>query len=146
MRGLSKRSSFARIKRTSRGIVASIAVIGAAGAGGLIAGITVRSGFSPVPSSVVAATIAQIAPSDIVNLRFPADWADTAAAEPPAPRMLAFAGDDGTFTLFSPRPLYPIADESPAEAPPKLRASTAQSELTQAAAPAQTTPAKMMTL
>jgi hypothetical protein len=145
MRGLSKRSRFTNFKRTGRGIVASIAVIGAAGVGGLLAGITVRSGFSSAPSTVVAATIAEIAPSDIVNLRFPADWAEPTAAEPAAPRMLAFAGDDGSFTLFSPKPIYPIADAGPAEAPPRLR-SAAQAAPTQATAPAQVAPAKMMAL
>src|SRR5712691_4958859 len=134
MRGPSKLSSFSSFKRTSRAIVAGIAIVGACGAGGLIAGITVRSGLSPASTTAVAATIADMAPSDIVNLRFPSDWTAPEAVEAPAPRMLAFAGDDGSFTLFSPRPLYPIADASPAELAPKLRST------------AQTAPAKMMAL
>jgi hypothetical protein len=138
MRGLSKRAGLTSFKRASRGIVAGVAIIGAAGAGGLLAGIAVRSGLGPEPSTVVAATIAEIAPSDIVNLRFPADWTETAAAEAAAPQMLAFAGDDGSFTLFSPKPIYPIADANP---PPAAEAPAKAKSAAQAVAPA-----KMMTL
>src|SRR5712691_7176826 len=137
MRGPSKLSSFSSFKRTSRAIVAGIAIVGACGAGGLIAGITVRSGLSPASTTAVAATIADMAPSDIVNLRFPSDWTAPEPAEAPAPRMLAFAGDDGSFTLFSPRPLYPIADAN-LSAPPEMPARPKSA--------AQTAPAKMMTL
>jgi len=137
MRGPSKLSSFSSFKRTSRAIVAGIAIVGACGAGGLIAGITVRSGLGPASTTAVAATIADMAPSDIVNLRFPSDWTAPEPAEAPAPRMLAFAGDDGSFTLFSPRPLYPIADAN-LSAPPEMPARPKSA--------AQTAPAKMMTL
>jgi hypothetical protein len=73
-------------------------------------------------SSTVAATIADIAPSDIVNLRFPADWTETVTAVDagtpldPQPRTLAFtsalafASADGGVPLFSSRPLYPIPE------------------------------------
>lgn len=72
-------------------------------------------------SSTIAATIADMAPSDIVNLRFPADWTETVttvdatAPVDPQPRTLAFASAAGGVPLFSPRPLYPIPD---ANSPP----------------------------
>jgi hypothetical protein len=117
--------------------VVCLAILGVAGIGGLAAGFTARAGLTPgasgASSSVVAATIADMPPSDIVNLRFPHEWGESIPAADVAPRMLAFAGDDGGFTLFSPRPLYPIPDvnapaaetqvaESPvAEAPAKQK-------------------------
>ena len=148
MQGLSKHTTIERARRgkPSRGIVTGIAIVGAAGIGGLVAGFTVRPGLGPESSStIVAATIANMAPSDIVNLRFPADWAEAAAADAAAPQMLAFASADGAFTLFNPRPIYPIADTNaltpPAAAPAKPK-SSAQTASAQTAA----APAKMMTL
>jgi len=137
MRGPSKLSSFSAFKRTSRAIAAGVAIVGACGAGGLVAGITLRSGLSPASTTAVAATIANMAPSDIVNLRFPSDWTEPEPAEAPAPRMLAFAGDDGSFTLFSPKPIYPIAEAIPLAAPEMP---------TRSKSAAQTAPAKMMAL
>jgi hypothetical protein len=108
--------------------VACLAILGVAGIGGLAAGLTARASLMPGASStIIAATIADMAPSDIVSLRFPADWTETATPLDAAPvdsnpRMLAFAGADGGFTLFSPRPIYPIPDANPppvAEAPAK---------------------------
>jgi len=111
--------------------VVCLAILGVAGVGGLAAGFTARAGLTPGASStttVIAATIADMPASDIVNLRFPHEWVEPVPAADVAPRMLAFAGDDGAFTLFSPRPIYPIPDinapvaEVPvAEAPAKQK-------------------------
>ena len=107
-----------------------LAILGVAGIGGLAAGFTARAGLTPGASSttIIAATIADMPASDIVNLRFPHEWVEPFPAADAAPRMLAFAGDDGAFTLFSPRPIYPIPDinapvgEAPvAEAPAKQK-------------------------
>ena len=100
-------------RRTSNGLVVCLAILGLAGIGGLAAGVSARTGLMPGSSggsSVVAATFADLPASDIVNLRFPNDWTDSAALADETPKVLAFAGDGGTFTLFSPRPLYPIPD------------------------------------
>ena len=103
----------------SKSVLACIAILGAAAAGGLAAGFNARAGLSPQPaSSTVVAAIADMAPSDCVNLRFPADWAD--AAVEPASRMLALASaDSGDISLFSPRPTYAATD---ADAPARLEA------------------------
>jgi hypothetical protein len=101
--------------RRTRRIVVCLAILGVAGAGGLAAGFTARAGLTPgaptASSSVIAAAaFADMPPSDIVNLRFPHEWVEPSPAVDVAPRMLAFAGDDGSFTLFSPRPIYPLPD------------------------------------
>jgi hypothetical protein len=127
----SSSTSGSTVLRTTRGVVACIAVLGVAGVGGLAAGLTARAGLTtlaalapgaPGMSSTVAATIADMAPSDIVNLRFPADWTEAVAAVDattpldPQPRTLAFtsalafASADGGVPLFSSRPLYPIPE------------------------------------
>jgi hypothetical protein len=62
-----------------------------------------------------------------VNLRFPADWTEVAAADS-TPKMLAFASADSAMTLFSPRPIYPLMPAAEAEPPAaKTAASAAQS-------------------
>ena len=120
----------------SRSVLACLAIIGGAGLGGLAAGFNAREALTPEPSSTVVATIANMAPSETVNLRFPADWAD--AAVEPVSRMLALASaDSGDISLFSPRPTYAATDADapvmveamprprPAEAPPKVALASA---------------------
>jgi len=109
-----------RSRGISKSVLACIAVLGAAAVGGLVAGFNAREGLSPQPaSSTVVAAIADMAPSDCVNLRFPADWAD--AAVEPVSRMLALASaDSGDISLFSPRPTYAATD---AEAPVMVEAT-----------------------
>jgi len=109
-----------RSRGISKSVLACIAILGGAGVGGLAAGLNVRTGLSPQPvSSTVVAAIADMAPSDCVNLRFPADWAEAAAE--PVSRMLALASaDSGDISLFSPRPTYAATD---ADAPAKLEAT-----------------------
>jgi hypothetical protein len=84
--------------------MACAAILVAAGGGGLAAGFTVRPSLAP--DAPVA--VAEMSPSETVSLRFPADWAEPESEM--APRTLAFASADGTLTLFSPRPIYPIAE------------------------------------
>ena len=108
-----------RSRGISKSVLACIAVLGGAAVGGLVAGFNAREGLSPQPaSSTVVAAIADMAPSDCVNLRFPADWAD--AAVEPVSRMLALASADSDISLFSPRPTYAATD---ADAPAKLEAT-----------------------
>ena len=73
----------------------------------------------------MSAVVAEMSATDMVELRFPADWVDGAN---PAPTMLAFASADGAMALFNPRPTYPISEARPAAAiteappPPKVAA------------------------
>ena len=74
--------------------------------------------------------LADRAPSDSVNLRFPADWAN--AAVEPVSRMLALASADSGITLFSPRPAYAATDaDAPGmvEATPKPAAPAAPTKV-----------------
>jgi hypothetical protein len=110
MRGLSE--------RLNRGVIAGLAIVGVSGIGGLTAGFTTRAGLGLDATTVVAATIARMAPSDIVNLRFPAEWAEAAevadaASADATPQRLVLASADGSFNLFSPQPIYPIAPVYP---------------------------------
>src|ERR1700716_801458 len=99
MRGRSRRSS-------NRGWI-GLAVVGLAGVGGLAAGLNARAGLGSVPSMAVA----DMPAADVVSLRFPADWGETAPAEP-APRRLAYASADPNMALFNPNPTYALADAS----------------------------------
>jgi len=129
MRGRSKRIS------TSVAVV-GLALVGAAGAGGLYLGLNARAGFAT--EEAAAAVLADMSPSDTVNLRFPGDWTEAAAE----PRIVAFASADGEMTLFSPRPIYPIAEtaasslEPEVEAPMKPRAAAAPAPAAANQAPA----------
>ena len=92
--------------------------------GGLVAGLNVRAGLSPQPSTTVVAAIAQMAPSDTVGLRFPADWAEP-SVEPAAPKVTLASADPGM--LFSPQPTYAANDAAApnmieAKAPPAAAA------------------------
>lgn len=126
-----------RSRGISKSVLACIAVLGGAAAGGLVAGFNAREGLSPQPaSSTVVAAIADMAPSDCVNLRFPADWAE--AEIEPVSKMLALASADSGIALFSPRPTYASTDADapvmveammprprPAEAPAKVALASA---------------------
>jgi hypothetical protein len=113
--------------------MACLALLGGAGIGGLAAGFNSRAGLPAGPSATVAATLAEIPPSETVNLRFPANW--TEAAGEPAPRTLAFASADGGITLFNPRSFSPIAEAHAAVAPSATEAPVKAKPSAQAAAP-----------
>jgi hypothetical protein len=126
MRGRSRRSS-----GISTSVMACLAIIGGAGVGGLAAGFNVRAGLAPQASTTVVAAVAEMAPSDKVGLRFPADWAETAAAEPAVPALPAVpkvtlaSADPGI--LCSPQPTYAANDAAApnmieAKAPPAVAA------------------------
>src|SRR5215475_9130894 len=119
-----------------KGVVACLAILGGAGLGGLAAGLNARFAVSPQPSPAVMATIAEMAPSETVNLRFPADWSDAAAEAAPqvvkaalasaqkgdaAPRRMVLASADSGMVLLSPRPTYPVAAEVPDVAEPPAK-------------------------
>jgi hypothetical protein len=80
-----------------------LGLVGGAGVGGVYLGFSARDSLTPEAVSKYAA---DLSPTDTVSLRFPADWTEAAADS--APKVLAFAGDDGAMTLFSPRPIYPM--------------------------------------
>jgi hypothetical protein len=104
MRGRSKRIT------TSTSVMACLAVLGGAGIGGFAAGFNARADLPVTPSTTVVAALAEMPPAETVNLRFPSDWVE--AASEASPRMLALASADGGITLFTPRPIYPLADAS----------------------------------
>lgn len=89
---------------TSVRLLACATILVAAGGGGLAAGFSTRPSMAPDTTTVVA----EMSASDTVSLRFPADWSEPESEA--APRTLAFASADGSLTLFSPRPIYPIAE------------------------------------
>src|SRR5438132_14308484 len=96
-----------RSRGISKSVLACVAILGGAGLGGLAAGLNARTGLSPEPaSSTVVAAIADMAPSDCVNLRFPADWTD--AAPEPASKLLGLGSSDSAISLFTPRPTYAV--------------------------------------
>src|SRR5262245_40201561 len=119
-----------------KGVVACLAILGGAGLGGLAAGLNARFAVSPQPSPAVMATTAEMAPSETVNLRFPADWSDAAAEAAPqvvkaamasaqkgdaAPRRMVLASADSGMVLLSPRPTYPVTAEVPDTAEPPAK-------------------------
>jgi hypothetical protein len=124
MRARSRRSS-----GISTSVMACLAIIGGAGVGGLAAGFNVRAGLAPQASTTVIAAVAEMAPSDKVGLRFPADWAET-AAEPTAPKVTLASADPGM--LFSPQPTYAAND---AANPNMIEAKAAPVAAPPAAAP-----------
>src|SRR5215471_12159318 len=98
-----------RSSSIGKGVVACLAILGGAGLGGLAAGLNARLALPTTPSPAVLAAVAEMPPSETVNLRFPADWSDapiearpqflTAAAATesevePEPRRMALASAD----------------------------------------------------
>jgi hypothetical protein len=138
MRGRARRIS--RSRGISKSVLACLVILGGAGLGGLVAGFNARAGLSPQPASstIVAAAVAEMAPSDSVNLRFPADWAE--AEVEPVSKMLALASADSGIALFSPRPTYAYAatdadapvmvEATPKPAPPAAPAKVALASAT----------------
>jgi hypothetical protein len=98
-------------------VAVCLGLVGGAGAGGLYLGFSARGGLGPEATSRV---FVDLSPTDTVNLRFPADWTEAAADS--TPKVVAFAGDDGAMTLFSPRPIYPMT--AAAELEPAVTHST----------------------
>ena len=131
--------------RTTGRVLACLALLGGAGIGGLAAGWTASA--NRVADHATTIRVAEMAPADIVNLRFPADWGE--ASEAATPAKLAFASADGSITLFNPKPMYAVASAAtsapqpavqapaPVAAPAKPKPATQQ---TAAAAPAAATP------
>ncbi len=102
-------------RRRRGALLFGVALLGGAGVGGLAAGYTAR--FPSEGSSTAPVTVAEMAPADVVSMRFPADWTEAAAEA--APRLLAFASADDSVALFSPKPIYPVTQantDSPAAA------------------------------
>ena len=119
----------------SKSVVGCLAILAGAGMGGLAAGFNARAGLSPQASSTIVATIAEMAPSDTVNLRFPPDWAEASAE--PISGMLTLASADPGMTFFNPRPTYAsnnveapaiIEAKSPPAAPAKVALAPASAK------------------
>jgi hypothetical protein len=119
-----------------KGVVACLAILGGAGLGGLAAGLNARFAVSPQPPPAVLAAVTEMAPSETVNLRFPADWSDAASEAAPqvvmaalasaqkgdaAPRRMVLASADSGMVLLSPRPTYPVTAEVPDAAEPPAK-------------------------
>jgi hypothetical protein len=136
-----------RSSSIGKGVLACLAILGGAGLGALAAGLNARIALPPAPSPAVLAAVAEMPPSETVNLRFPADWSDAPVEAPPRllmaaaaadavaeaePRRMALASADSTMVLLSPRPAYPVVGEAPTEAEPSKSKPAPQ----QAAAPA----------
>src|SRR5262249_40192315 len=131
---------------------ACLAILGGAGVGGLAAGFNAREGLSLQPaasSTIVAAAadtaradiargnmaLADLAPSDSVNLRFPADWAE--AAVEPVSRMRAWRSAARGLPLSGRRRAHAApAAAAPVmvEAPPKPAAPAASAKVALASA------------
>jgi hypothetical protein len=100
-------------------VLAGLAVIGVV----VIAGVLAAWGVSPG-----GARGREIAPADVIMLRFPADWmeADTTAAAPPATFALASASESSVFAphafdaaiMFNPNPTYVAPAAAQPSAPP----------------------------
>jgi hypothetical protein len=92
----------------------------------VVAGLLAAWGVSPVETS-------EIAPADIVALRFPSDWInadETAGAAPaaaPAPASFVLASADSSM-LFSPYQTYPVPAAEAAPAPLPSAVAPAASE------------------
>jgi hypothetical protein len=103
-------------------VAAGIGLMGGAVFGGLYLGLTVRdlglTAQASLPAEQVTTVVADMSASNTVNLRFPADWSESAAT----PKLVAFASSDGEITLFNPQPTYPIEG---AAAPPAAESFTA---------------------
>ena len=89
MRGLPRGSihhwsTFVRQRRGA--LLFGVALLGGAGVGGLAAGYTAR--LPAEGSSTAPVRVAEMAPADVVNMRFPADWTEATAEA--TPRLLAF--------------------------------------------------------
>jgi hypothetical protein len=119
----------ALFKLTSVAVTTFFGVLGIAGIVGFAAGFNARASLSTSglsTSGLGASDLAEMSASDTVNLRFPNDWTEAAAA---APMTLAFASADAGLALFDPTPVYPLGTEkaSPAsvEAPERPRPAVA---------------------
>ena len=126
---------------TSKHVLAGLAVVGILGIAAVVAGW----GIAPVRPL-------EISPSDVVALRFPADWMDDAAdttgaapAEAQAPvqsasfSLASAESKPVAAVLFNPRPTYAVPPEAPAAAAPMSPPSVAvapQPERKAAAVPA----------
>jgi hypothetical protein len=98
--------------RTTSCVFACLAALGAAGVAGLTAGFQARPALSPEPARVAL----EITASEVVDLRFPADWHVAGAAAP----VLAFASADGEITLFDPNPVYSLGHAKPLPPTPEV--------------------------
>lgn len=118
MGALSRRTSRSTFSRMPIATVACLLAAAAAGTCGFAAVFLTRG--ESIPSAA-----AEISATDSIDLRFPAEWAESAA-----PATYAFASADTTFSLFDPAPAYPVSSETtasisaPASAQPLVAVST----------------------
>lgn len=99
MGALSRRTSRSTFGGVGFATGAYLVAAAAAGACGFVAGFMVRESISSKPTLISAA--------DSIDLRFPAQWTESATAA-----TYAFASADTAFSLFDPAPVYPISSET----------------------------------
>ncbi len=86
----------ALFRRNSIAVAAGLCALGCGGIAGFALGLGARLG--PGPSDLVPLSAA-----DMVNLRFPSDW-----AEPPASSNVTLASADDSPGLLDPNPIFPL--------------------------------------
>lgn len=107
----------ALFRRNSIAVAAGLCVLGVAGMTGFALGLNARSGPS-------RSELPQLSAADVVNLRFPNDWADSPAN---SGMTVAYASADSSAGLLDPTPIYPLkaAPIATASAHPAEEASSA---------------------
>jgi len=98
----SRRTSRSTFDRMGLAMAACLVAAAAAGACGFVAGFLARE-------ESVSSKPAVISAAGSIDLRFPAEWVESAT-----PATYAFASADTTFSLFDPTPVYPVSTETTA--------------------------------
>jgi hypothetical protein len=100
MGALSRRTSRSTFDRMGFAMATCLIAAATAGACGFAAGFLARG-------ESVSSNPAVISAADSIDLRFPAEWAESAM-----PASYAFASADTTLSLFDPTPVYPVSTET----------------------------------
>jgi hypothetical protein len=88
----------ALFKRNSIAVAAGLGAFGIVGLAGFALGLNTRSGPSP-------SELPQLSAADVVNFRFPNDWAEAPAS---SAMTVAYASADSSVGLLDPTPIYPL--------------------------------------
>ena len=87
----------ALFKRNSIAVAAGLGAFSIVGLAGFALGLNTRSGPSP-------SELPQLSAADVVNFRFPNDWAEAASSA----MTVAYASADSSAGLLDPTPIYPL--------------------------------------
>ena len=88
----------ALFKRNSIAVAAGLGAFGIVGVAGFALGLNTRSGPSP-------SELPQLSAADVVNFRFPNDWAEAPVS---SAMTVAYASADSSAGLLDPTPIYPL--------------------------------------